>query len=83
PRTFPIKWDSEGNVIQAFSPDFYLPKFDTYIELTTMNQKYVSEKKKKVKLLRKLYPGTNVNIVYKNDFYSLLKRFGLQEEGDK
>lgn len=79
PRTFPIKWDMEGNITLAFSPDFYLPKFDTYIEITTMNQKYVSEKKKKVKLLKKLYPGTNINIVYKNDFYTLLKRFGLQE----
>lgn len=80
PRTFPIKWDAEGNITQAFSPDFYLPRFDTYIELTTMEQKYVSEKKKKVQLLKKLYPGTNINIVFKNDFYSLARRFGLREE---
>ncbi|ETA81493.1 cytidylate kinase family protein [Youngiibacter fragilis] len=77
PRTFPIKWDAEGNIVLAFSPDFYLPKFDTYIELTTMNQKYVSEKKKKVEQLRKLYPGTNINIVYKKDFHTLIKRFGM------
>ena len=80
PRTFPIKWDAEGNVTQAFSPDFYLPRFDTYIELTTMDQKYVSEKKKKVELLKKLYPGININIVFKNDFYSLVKRFGLRKD---
>lgn len=79
PRTFPIKWDMEGNITLAFSPDFFLPRFDTYIELTTMNQKYVSEKKKKVQLLKELYPGTNINIVYKNDFYTLLERFGLRE----
>ncbi len=79
PRTFPIKWDAEGNITLAFSPDFYLPKFDTYIELTTMNQKYTSEKKKKVKLLEKLYPGTNIKIVFKNDFHALIKRFGLRE----
>lgn len=78
PRTFPIKWDTEGNVTLAFSPDFYLPKFDTFIELTTMNQKYVSEKKKKVELLKKLYPGTNINIIFRNDFNSLIKRFGLR-----
>ena len=75
PKTFPIEWDREGKVISAFSPDFYLTKFDTYIELTTMNQKYVTEKNKKVKKLRKLYPGTNVRIVYKKDFYSLVERF--------
>lgn len=79
PRTFPIEWDAEGNITKAFSPDFYLPHFDTYIEITTMEQKYVTEKKKKVSLLRELYPGTNINIVFKNDFYSLLKRFGLRE----
>ncbi len=83
PRTFPIEWDVEGNVTQAFSPDFYLPRFDTYIELTTMNQKYTSQKKKKMQKLKKLYPGTNINIVYKKDFYTLAKRFGLGEEGYK
>jgi hypothetical protein len=82
PRTFPIKWDTEGNVTQAFSPDFYLPRFNTFIELTTMNQRYVTEKKKKVQLLKKLYPGTNVNIVFKKDFHTLAKRFGLEEDAD-
>ena len=77
PRTFPMEWDVEGNITQAFSPDFYLPRFDTYIELTTMDQRYVSAKKKKVQKLKKLYPGININIVYKKDFYTLAKRFGL------
>ncbi len=83
PRTFPIKWDAEGNITQAFSPDFYLPRFDTYMELTTMNQKYTSVKKKKVELLRKLYPGTNINIVFKNDFHTLIERFGMMGGGNK
>lgn len=82
PKTFPIEWDAEGNVTKAFTPDFYLPKFDTYIELTTMEQKYVSEKKKKVRLLKKLYPGTNINIVFKKDFHTLLKRYGLTRGDD-
>jgi len=82
PRTFPIKWDAEGNITMAFSPDFYLPRFNTYIELTTMNQKYAAEKKKKVQLLRKLYPGTNINIVFKHDFHTLARRFGLEEESE-
>lgn len=79
PRTFPIKWDAEGHVIQAFSPDFYLPRFNNYIELTTMDQRYTAAKKKKVDLLKKLYPGTNISIVYKNDFYTLVERFGLRK----
>ncbi|MGE5397604.1 MAG: cytidylate kinase family protein [Chitinophagales bacterium] len=79
PRTFPIEWDAEGNITLAFTPDFYLTRFNAYIELTTMDQKYVAEKKKKVALLRKLYPGTNVNIVFKNDFHNLVERFRLRE----
>jgi len=79
PRTFPIKWDAEGHVIQAFSPDFYLPRFNNYIELTTMDQRYTAAKKKKAELLKKLYPGTNISIVYKNEFYSLVERFGLRK----
>lgn len=77
PKTFPVEWDAEGNVTLAFSPDFYLTKFDTYLELTTMNQKYVTEKNKKMKKVRELYPGTNVKIVYKKDFMSLIERFNL------
>lgn len=82
PHTFPIEWDSEGNITQAFSPDFYLPYFKTYIELTTMNQKYVSDKKKKMRKLKELYPGININIVFKNDFHALMKRFGLEKGSD-
>jgi cytidylate kinase len=76
PRTFPIEWDSEGNVTLAFSPDFYLPRFDTYLELTTMSQKYVTLKNKKAKRLQELYPGVHVKIVYRKDFQSLIERFG-------
>lgn len=82
PRTFPVQWDAEGNVTMAFSPDFYLTKFDTYIEITTMDQKYVTTKNKKVKRLRELYPGININIVYKKDFHTLLKRFGFSGEDE-
>lgn len=75
PKTFPIEWDAEGNVTLAFSPDFYLPRFDTYLELTTMSQKYVTLKNKKAKRLQELYPNVHVKIVYRKDFQSLIERF--------
>jgi cytidylate kinase len=75
PKTFPIEWDAEGNVSLAFSPDFYLTKFDTYIELTTMNQKYITKKNNKMKKLKELYQGINIKIVNKKDFNTLLERF--------
>ncbi|MDI9489753.1 MAG: cytidylate kinase-like family protein [Clostridiaceae bacterium] len=75
PKFFPVEWDDENRVTMAFSPDFYLPKFDLYLELTTMNQRYVSAKRKKLEKLQELYPGVNVKIIYRRDFESLVKRF--------
>ena len=77
PKTFPVEWDAEGNVTMAISPDFYLPKFNLYLELTTMDQKYVTKKNKKIRLVRELYPGTNIRIVYKKDFNELVDRLKL------
>ncbi len=74
PKTFPVEWDSEGNVTLAFSPDFYLTRFDTYLELTTMDQRYVTKKNKKLKKVRELYPGIHIKIVYKKDFMELIER---------
>ncbi len=79
PRTFPVEWDLEGNVTMAFSPDFYLPNFNTYIELTTMNQRYVTMKNRKARKVRELYPGTNIKIMYKKDIQQLIERFAALE----
>jgi len=75
PRTFPTEWDAEGNVVQAFKPDFHLTRFGTYIELTTMDQRHVTEKNRKLRRVRDLYPGIDVRIVYRKDFRSLVARF--------
>jgi hypothetical protein len=77
PRTFPIEWDKEGNVIASFSPDFYLTEYDLYIELTTMSQKLVTKKNRKVRMLRELYPDINIKIFYQKDFKNLLLKYGL------
>ncbi len=77
PTTFPIEWDSQGNVLASFSPDFYLPDLDLYIELTTMNQKLVTKKNRKVRRLKELYPDVNIKIFYQKDFRSLLMKYGI------
>jgi len=77
PTEFPLEWDAEGNIIMAFRPDFYLSEYDTYIELTTMKRKYVTEKNKKVRMIQELYPHINIKIVYKKDFHKLIDKFDL------
>ncbi|PKQ38775.1 MAG: hypothetical protein CVT59_01450 [Actinobacteria bacterium HGW-Actinobacteria-1] len=77
PRSFPIEWDGEGNVIASFAPDFYLPDFGLFIELTTMNQKLVTKKNRKVRRLKELYPEINIKILYQKDFRRLLFKYGI------
>jgi hypoxanthine phosphoribosyltransferase len=36
PRTFVLERDEHGNVTESFTPDFYLPEQDMYVECTTM-----------------------------------------------
>jgi len=80
PRKFPIEWDDNGSVIAYFTPDFYLVDFDLYIELTTMSQKLVTKKNRKVKRLKELYPEINIKIFYQKDFRALLARFGISTQ---
>jgi len=79
PRTFPLEWDEEGNVAEAFSPDFYLPDFDLFIELTTQRQKLVWKKNKKVRRLKELYPEVRIKVMYSRDYSHLLQKFGVED----
>ncbi len=65
--------------MQAFRPDFYLPAYDLYIEITTLNQKLVTKKNAKIRRLRELHPEVKVKIFYQRDYLSLLVKYGLEE----
>jgi hypoxanthine phosphoribosyltransferase len=80
PRTFALRWDKDGNVIEAFSPDFYLPEQDLYVELTTMEQRLITKKHRKLRQLRKLYPEINIKLLNRSDFKGLMLKYGLDEE---
>jgi hypothetical protein len=75
PRTFAISWDSEGKVLESFTPDVYLPDYDLYIELTTLKQELVTRKNRKVRRLKQLYPEINVRVMYAKDYQRLLEKF--------
>jgi hypothetical protein len=77
PRTFPIEWDERRNVLSAFTPDFYLPDLDLFIELTTMKQSLVTKKNRKVRLLREHYPEVNIKILYERDYRNLIWKYGI------
>jgi hypothetical protein len=79
PRSFPIHYDAGGKPIESFTPDFYLPEFDLYVELTTMKQSLVTKKNRKVRLLKELNPGINIQVFYQKDFENLIFKYGLAE----
>jgi len=79
PTSFDLEWDGDGNVVQRFTPDFYLPAYDLYIEITTLNQKLVTKKNRKVRRLRELYPDATCKIFYQRDYLSLVRKYGLED----
>jgi hypothetical protein len=78
PRTFVLEHDRDGNPAQAFSPDFYLPAYDVYIEITTLNQKLVTKKNRKARRVQELYPDVRVKVLYQRDYLHLLVKYGLE-----
>lgn len=76
PHTFPILYDRDGTVLESFSPDFYLPELDLYVEITTLKQRLVRKKNRKLRRLRDLYPGLRIKLLYARDFRALLLKYG-------
>ncbi|MBI2762547.1 MAG: hypothetical protein HYX54_02150 [Chloroflexi bacterium] len=76
PRTFPILWNLDGDVVESFSPDFYLPELDLYLEMTTLKQRLVRKKNRKLRRLRELYPAINIKLFYARDFRAMMLKYG-------
>ena len=76
PHTFPILWNLDGDVVESFSPDFFLPDLELYLEMTTLRQKLVRKKNRKLRRLRELYPGINIKLFYARDFRALMLKYG-------
>jgi hypothetical protein len=76
PHTFPILWNLDGAVLESFSPDFWLPDLDLYLEMTTLRQKLVRKKNRKLRRVLELYPDLRVKLFYARDFRALMLKFG-------
>lgn len=71
PITFVLETDENGQVAEAFRPDFYLPDLNLFLEVTTMRQELVTKKNRKVRKLRQRYPDVNVRLFYRRDIEAL------------
>jgi len=83
PRTFPLEWDENGNVTEAFSPDFYLPAQDLFIELTTLRPQLTTIKNRKLRRLQELYPGINIKLLKRREMRDMMIKYGLYEEAEE
>ena len=79
PHTFVLERDEEGRVTEAFTPDFYLPEQDLYLEVTVMKQSLVTRKNRKLRKLRELYPHVRIKLFYERDFEKIAARYGLSK----
>ena len=75
PTTFILEWDENENPLSSFTPDYFLPDHELYIELTTLNQRLVTKKNWKIRMIRKLYPEIKIKLFYKKDYNSLLFKY--------
>jgi bifunctional protein TilS/HprT len=78
PHTFVLSRNAAGHPTEAFSPDFYLPDYGLYIEITTLRQKLVTKKNRKVRRLLEQHPELKVKILYQRDYLHLLVKYGLE-----
>jgi hypoxanthine phosphoribosyltransferase len=83
PRTFPIEWDNTGKIRIAFTPDFYLPQQNLYVELTTLRPRLTTAKNHKIRRMHELYPDVNIKLFKRSDMRDLMIKFGLYSEAEK
>ena len=77
PHTFVLERDGDGRVVEAFTPDFFLPEQRLYLEITVMKQSLVTRKNRKLRKLRQLHPDIRVKLFYKRDIERLAQRYHL------
>lgn len=78
PHTFVLARGADGHPTRAFSPDFWLPDHDRYVEVTTLDQRLVTRKNRKLRELRALRPDLDVTLIYQRDYLALLVKYGLE-----
>ena len=83
PRTFDLEWDEAGTVTLAFTPDFYLPDQDLYIELTTLRPQLSTRKNRKMRLMEELYPQVKIKLMKRRDLRDLMVKYGLFAEAEQ
>lgn len=73
PRTFAVEWDEDGNFIDSFTPSFFLPRRDLYIELVARDCRLSNERVRKARLLRHQCPEVRVKVLPLPSSYQMIE----------
>src|SRR4051812_36841196 len=73
PHTFRLETHEDGRIVEAMTPDFYLPTIGVYVECTTARRRLMSRKRRKTRKLRERY-GAIVTLLERADLERLLGR---------
>jgi hypoxanthine phosphoribosyltransferase len=76
PHTFVLERAEDGTVLEAFTPDFFLPELGIYVECTVMRQALTSRKRRKARKLRER-TGATVVVLFRRDLERLARTWGL------
>lgn len=55
PKTFVIHSNGNGEIKKGFTPDFYLPEWNIYVEITSMHGNSCNKKNRKIEAIKNLY----------------------------
>ena len=73
-KTFILSEDENGATLRAFTPDFYVPKWDAYVEITMMRSDTCTRKNRKIADTEAMYP-VKVFLMKKTDMEKLLEKY--------
>lgn len=79
PRTFAVEWDENGTFVDSFTPSFFLPARDLYVELVAPGCSLSSERVRKAGLLLYQYPGIRIEVLPAPPPYPAVERLSRMD----
>ncbi len=75
PKTFPLDYAPDGRVTASFTPDFYLPDYDLYLEITTIKPSLANKKNRKIRRLKEVFPDVQIKLLGLRDVEALMVKY--------
>jgi hypoxanthine phosphoribosyltransferase len=79
--TFPLTHHTDGRVASRFAPDFYLPDVNLWVELTTIRQALMRQKRRKLRRFTTLYPDLRIKLLGASDIKALMWKYQRSARG--